>query len=457
MSSAPIHITPKQILSYLCDFENKLPKPKNNIYITTLLSNSISKEDLSKEARNMMEYVGLVGYKPICRWKPHDGTGGEILLNKNTDKIVEIHVSEKYRTNIKAVCAVLSHEICHKLLYENNIYWPDFPEQTEISTDLCTIYMGLGKLVIEGYVDANSKDNQILGYLELPIYKRTYNLLQTILWNKYINVQEDNSEPYLQDAYELWKSRENKKALLIDSYKKAFEKYAQISRYSEISHQIQRQFLEYIYDNYLKEEDQFFDENWFDNDITIRPIKAFSGLYKILILQEQMNTERHIEEIIHYQNYLLYILQCALPKNIIARLASESIFCPHCKSQFSGLKLVGRKLIIKCPKCKRRLFVNGEIHDLSESQNDYFSFRNSILTEAKELLKTDNTKQIQKAFKDGEHSMEKKTLNVIKQFSCERKEAIKKQAKAEKELQELKNKINKLPEWLKIIIGKRLD
>ncbi len=411
-----------------------------------------------REGADHAEHVVVCAHRVVVQWKYiDDGTGGDILLDRNPEKIVKIRIANKYSNNIKAICAILAHEVCHKLLFENGLYWPNFTELTETSTDLCTLYVGLGKLVLDGYVAAGSKETQILGYLELSIYKRTYNLVEAVLWHKNVDVEYDNSEPYLQEAHRLWHSSENKKKIIIDAYKTAFEKYGQLCRRNEIIEQMLMQYVDYLQESKLQEEHNLFNEKWYDQNGIVRPFAAFTGLYKSLVLKEQINSEKHIDEIIHYQNYLLYILRWSLPQKIVAHSAAEKVYCPKCKSKIPGLKLLGRKTIVKCPKCGNRLFVNGEILDLTEAKDDYLSFRNSILKEAEEVLAKDNSSQIKKAFSDGERSMESKCLTTINDYQKQRQAAIKRADKTEIELRELKNKIDKLPKWIKFILGKRLE
>lgn len=49
-----------------------------------------------------------------------------------------------------AVLATLCHEVCHKFLHENRIHYGSIQLEQEIMTDVAAVYLGLGKLMLNG-------------------------------------------------------------------------------------------------------------------------------------------------------------------------------------------------------------------------------------------------------------------------------------------------------------------
>lgn len=102
-------------------------------------------------ALGMMLHVGLVGYEPIIKYEKLDeGTAGHICLNNNPDRKVYITLSNGKDVQRDSQLATLAHEICHKLLYAHNCYFPLMGDYNETLTDIATIYVGFGKLTING-------------------------------------------------------------------------------------------------------------------------------------------------------------------------------------------------------------------------------------------------------------------------------------------------------------------
>lgn len=456
LNKESIHLTPKQILSYLGDFERKLPFPNTSSYKPILKYQNITEKDLEAEVSNMMNFIGLYNFYPKCTWnQQEDGTGGSIKLDKNPNRIVNIKVSSKYKNKRKSILAILAHEVCHKYLYEYDIYWPNLTEITEISTDLCTIYVGFGDLIIEGYKDSEN-ESQILGYLELPIYQRTLNLVNGILWQDNDNLKDDWSEPFLQDTFIKWKSNTDKRSLLIDTYKECYSLLGNISQRKEVIEQLTNQYLQFIANNY-EDEENLFSENWFDGRKLKKPFSAFAGLYKEIILLEEFNNNKHIPEILGYQEYLIDHLLWPLSNKVFPSIAPENIYCPYCLKKSPGIKLIGKNTIIKCPHCKKRIVVCGDILDIKRIKENYLSFRNRILREAEDIVRTDNSNEVSRAFTKGQKEAEKRNLKTVNTFWENEKKIRKKYLELKEEHDILKQKIEKLPKFIKLMIGKKLN
>lgn len=62
----------------------------------------------------------------------------------------EINLYLNYYSTLESIVSILAHEISHYLLYLRNIKIED-TAKNEILTDVCAVYLGFGKYMLEGY------------------------------------------------------------------------------------------------------------------------------------------------------------------------------------------------------------------------------------------------------------------------------------------------------------------
>lgn len=154
-----ISLSDKQILEHLEMIDSHLHMSYKEFIMPDSPDGIISFE---KIAQAMMMHVGLFGYEPVVKYDRLDAnTGGYIKLNNNLDNKVYITISEDLRTQWEIQYAVLAHEICHKLLYIHNCYFPDMGDYNESLTDIVTIYVGFGKLTLNGCLVVYDKLNRV--------------------------------------------------------------------------------------------------------------------------------------------------------------------------------------------------------------------------------------------------------------------------------------------------------
>ena len=82
-------------------------------------------------------------------------TAGNVLLDDSED--VLIHISRSLNQYPASILATLSHEISHKYIHFNRLTFSNSYEN-EVFTDLTSIYLGFGKLMLNG-VDVTKKTN----------------------------------------------------------------------------------------------------------------------------------------------------------------------------------------------------------------------------------------------------------------------------------------------------------
>jgi hypothetical protein len=121
-------------------------------------NDSIQVQNAGKKISN---FIGLPNLTFVISYtKQSKSTAGHIELNNNNDEGVFIEIDEKFKSEPEIILAILAHEICHKLIYINNL--TQFGYENEILTDVATIYTGLGKLSLNGCEKVNTTTlNQI--------------------------------------------------------------------------------------------------------------------------------------------------------------------------------------------------------------------------------------------------------------------------------------------------------
>jgi hypothetical protein len=103
-------------------------------------------------AKTIADFVGLGDFTfivSISRLK--ENVGGHIELNNSQEVFVEI--SQDTADYGPAIAATLAHEIAHKYLHFHGISVGNglaYSYENEVVTDITTIYLGLGKLVLNG-------------------------------------------------------------------------------------------------------------------------------------------------------------------------------------------------------------------------------------------------------------------------------------------------------------------
>lgn len=434
MAAQDIYITPKQILSYLKDFEEKLPIPQQNHYVSTLTSTPLTIDALNQEVNQMARFIGLKGFTANCKWaKLPSGIGGQIQLDGSRSGYLNIDVNDEYKNEKDVTAATLAHELCHKYLQLHGIYFPQFTEINETYTDLCTMYVGFGNIILKGY----STDKWKCGYLQFPIYKRTHRLVRAIIWGEVPAIMEDYAEPFLEEALGLWVRNRDKKMLSRKEYKNTFKEISDYQRNVEIFKQLLYMLEEAPLKLAEEVDTKMYKPDWFDEEGQLkRKVACFVGIYEGIIIRERFK-DTPIHKINRHLAHLIAQMVDAVgrsrfPNNKIYRLYFE---CPYCKHRALSSKIANSETIVKCPNCKKRFAVNGEAFDLIPARNDFDKFNNELMN------------PIRKALEDSKEKMKKDSY--LQGFADGK-------THKGKEVDALKKKIEELPFWIKWLLGSRL-
>ena len=188
-------LTEKDIVSKLALIEKHLGKCKGVLYTPTHDFSSFDEIKIQTEASKMLKFVGLDNYIACLRYtNTQENTGGNIDLDNSSNVFIEINKDLKGRN--EKVLAVMAHEICHKVLYVHKLYYPNLSTENEILTDLATVYVGFGKLSLNGcytqytsnkteYEDGkevkiNTTHKETIGYLSLSQFAKAYNIVSIL-------------------------------------------------------------------------------------------------------------------------------------------------------------------------------------------------------------------------------------------------------------------------------------
>ena len=107
-------------------------------------------------------FIGLSDYIFVISInKLKKNTGGHIELEYGRKKVF-IEISEEILKFEDAILAILAHEITHEYLYINNISFSNKYEN-EILTDIAAIFLGFGKLMINGSENEDIWKNYYFG------------------------------------------------------------------------------------------------------------------------------------------------------------------------------------------------------------------------------------------------------------------------------------------------------
>lgn len=320
--------------------------------------------------------------------KLEKNTGGHIKLGYGK-KQVFIEISEEILKFEDAILAILAHEITHEYLYINNISFSDKYEN-EILTDIAAIFLGFGKLMLNGSENEDIWKNYYfggsttitdklgIGYLDHSKVAFVYLLVCSMrnisekkymskLSNKSIQLLEESKRDYwyifnnhfnqpdkanksLSNFHSIVRETQlilcdiNKKLVYLQKSNERTEKYF----LDKIHKQISKNLLEY---NELLKKDEhdpclkFLNISKFNQDIT----------------KFKLEMKNNIVLIKKYQEIFSKLSNYSKKYSDVIPEPSSDMFsimnCPNCKTILRVPK-DKNNLSIKCPNCEYRFIVN---------------------------------------------------------------------------------------------------
>ena len=419
------YLTPGEILSYLADLERKLPTRQYRIYLPSHRHDigEVTQAELNDECQLMLDFAGLKGYKAEVTFEQlPDGTGGTTTPGHTPGGVVHINVSDDMKFSWKAAIATLAHEICHHVADMGGIK-PNITWMTETYTDLCTIYIGFGQLVLDGYrsADSRGRGSHTLGYLDWNTYEVTAHIVNVVCGGvSSKNTGFEFTDGTVTEAVDVWQSEETLKA----SAKKALIQNS--SDLSDRLHTIYR--LEELMNRYrehLKAEATTIAKQY--SDITAlygsKKISDFRKVYDNLWHE----TPDHGSKTTAMLETALYNLFNNLKEQCGPIEFKNTITCPCCGKTYQTQNPNKGKIVIKCATC-----------------GNHF------------LYDTDDWNPTKLQYKIDQRRIERKKSQEAELEALRTQIASEEKAAAWKAMQDMQAKINKLPPIIRRIVKKRL-
>lgn len=364
-----IKLSESDILCRFSEMEAKFPRNEGKNYYPSLdfyLKYFDDKEGaIREEANRMIEFAGLGTYSSNVKFAILDGSAGNIVLNN--DLVAEITIDEGIAQSIDAVMATLAHEISHKVLHKNGIFYKGFfDRENEVCADLAAFYLGFGDLIMKGY----KMGKFIMGYLSPETYAMAYVLITVI--NKNIEYNINNLPMHARIEIE---KAQNKCELLKtnfgslcqdnynDFYSDTFSEIRKIYEYYDLIiaaiPEIQKSFsflsknLSDAFYNFDKKELEWHKFSIaFNAFVCLKPDDNNN-----IILQKLKN---------HFNSAFFSIFRVLNLNRDLSKLKNIERHCPNCGFTINKV-LEPREYHLVCPKCKTHFIIDGDIKRIIDS------------------------------------------------------------------------------------------
>ena len=348
------YLSPKEILSYLCDLESKLPKRDYKIYVESHRHDDdfgrVTPQEMNDECQRMLDFAGLEGYKADARFVAIDvNTAGRTVPGYTPEGKITIEVSDSMTGNWKAVIATLAHEICHHVIYLHGIRPQHMDWMVETYTDLCTIYFGFGQLILDGYRTNVRSQERTLGYLDWNTYQVTNQMVNVVCGGVHSgNTGLRGSDVVADDVIQLWESEEKRNKIINKAFKKQSSTLTDTMRNIAYMEDLLNKYREYLKPKALELSQSFVATKESLSNTVDRSIKTFSSLYEAyLICEDEGQSEK--DGVLEAALYNLYSnVQRRTGKNITL---DREIICPCCGKHYKVHDGENSKKTVKCAQC----------------------------------------------------------------------------------------------------------
>jgi len=334
-------------------------------------------------------FIGLSDYIFVIRInKLEKDIGGHIKIEHGKKEIL-IEISEEILKFNDTILTILAHEITHEYLYINNVSFSNEYEN-EILTDIAAIFLGFGKLMLNGMENENIwknyyfggsttiKDKLGVGYLDRSKMAFIYLLvcnMRNISEKKYmlnlskksIQLLEESKKDYrylfdscLSNLSETNTPLSNFHSVMYEAQVILCDIYKKLIYLQKSNKHTEKYFLENIHQKISKislEYDDFLRKDEYD------PCLRFLNILKIIqdIVKFKQEMKDNLNLIKKYQKIFSELTSYLRKYSDIIPEPSSDIFtitnCPNCKIKLRVPK-DRNNLSIKCPNCKYRFIVN---------------------------------------------------------------------------------------------------
>jgi len=334
-------------------------------------------------------FIGLSNYIFVISInKLEKNTGGHIELEYGK-KEVFIEISEEILKFEDAILAILAHEITHEYLYINNISFSNKYEN-EILTDIAAIFLGFGKLMLNGSENEDVWKNYYfggsttiadklgIGYLDRSKLALVYLLVCTMrnisekkympnLSNKSIQLLEESKRDHWYIFNNHFNQPEKANKSLSNFHSIVYEtqlilcdinkKLVYLQKSNELAKKYLLEEIHRKISKILLGYDELLRKDEYDPCLKFINITKFSqdlSRFKLEMKDYIVPIKRYQEIFSKLTNYSKkYSNVIPEPNSDVFRIMN----CPNCKTK---LRLPADKnnLSITCPNCKYRFIVN---------------------------------------------------------------------------------------------------
>lgn len=425
------HLSPKEILSYLCDLERKLPKREFKIYIPThhVDNTEISAEELNAECQKMLVFAGLKNYLADAKFAVLDNSiAGNTIPGDTSGGAIHINVSIDMKRNWRGVLATLAHEICHHVIHYHGIR-PNLSWMLETYTDLCTMYIGFGELILQGYRTNMESGTLTLGYLDRNTYAVTNHLVSVVCGGvDSHNTGLAGSDLFADDAIEVWEGEHDKNHLLLKVFKEQSAEMAELQRNINLVEQLTAAYREEMKTRMQELDKSFFAES-VGIDGNMLKLVAFKCIY-------EANIDKEVESAfsMKIENYgktvesVLYQLYMNLKENRHVVFNNDFV-CPVCGKHYKSRSANEGTKVIKCSSCGTHFAITTDHWNLTRQQRN------------EEIRRIAHEKEVQAEF---EYAVAEKKVAFEHDMKIQRENLEKEKISIAKEFAE-----SNFPSWLK--------
>ena len=321
--------------------------------------------ELQNAAKKISGFLGLSDLTFIIAIAKQDSnTAGHIELDNRNEVFIEIDSNSNY--DGRSLLAILSHEICHKYLQLENI--KQLGRENEILTDVAAIYLGLGKLLINGCSSNNTK----VGYLQRSQYAYIYKLIcrsrrvpeEIMLSNLDQQVVDEIRTIKLDETLNFYSNEDIFQILneyLNESLSTHQKTYANLKKNFLIINNLMEA-LNSQYKDYHKR--QYQNKNEWTEKINKTHINESTNYFKNLSIVNEINLTRKkekeenpiiVSELLN--EFIYYLNKIKLNKLAVSTLGENHIIeCPNCNHRMSFNKDTVAKII--CRKCSHIFIID---------------------------------------------------------------------------------------------------
>ena len=308
-------------------------------------------------------------------------------------------------TDWKAVIATLAHEICHHVIYQCGIRPHNMDWMVETYTDLCTIYVGFGKIILEGYKTNVGGTKRTLGYLDWNTYMVTNHLVGVVCGDNHSDKTGLKGSDFLaDDAIDIWEKTEDRASSLKEIFRKQSEPIADMQRGLRYLEQIIGYYREEIR-NRVDELSKLFFVDVESN--TNKPLALFRCIYESTIHTEVSSFEKKLAEHNDTIEEAIFLTYSELNK-YRRTLFDNSFVCPSCGRSYKGKSENQGIVIIKCGQCGTRFALNTEEWNATKLQRKF-----------EKKLRERNSDYLEKFKRDESDKLHKELSNTRTKLSIE--------------------------------------